>query len=139
MKTGAAQPPQPVICCLGDTALVGRTEEEIRRLGWPAASTRLWHPAGAADVIFFNLEAAVCSISVPHSDKRYNLRSHSSILEVFDPRCVASLANNHVMDFGEAGLAETIEHLDARRIPHAGAGPNLEAARRPAIIEAKGV
>jgi poly-gamma-glutamate capsule biosynthesis protein CapA/YwtB (metallophosphatase superfamily)/uncharacterized membrane protein YbhN (UPF0104 family) len=139
MKTGAAQPPQPVICCLGDTALVGRTQREVERLGLPIASTRLWGPAGGADIIFFNLEAAICSATAPRTNKRYNLKTDPAILGVFDPRCAAGLANNHIMDFGEAGLAETIGNLDASRIPHAGAGPNLEAARRPAIIEAKGV
>lgn len=139
MKTGEVQLPQGMVCCLGDTVPIGRAEKEIRRLGGPAASARLWNPAGPADVIFLNLEAAVCRASVPRADKRYNLRADPAILEAFDPRCVVGLANNHVMDFGETGLAETLEHLDARGIRRVGAGRNLDEARRPALVEVRGL
>lgn len=137
MKTGDVQPLWPVVCCLGDTVPVGRLEEKLRRDA-PGAARRLWFPAAGADAVFFNLEAAVCRASAPRVDKRYNLRCDPVVLAAFDPRGVAGLANNHVMDFGEAGLAETLEHLAARGIPHTGAGLNLEVARQPAILEIKG-
>ena len=50
-----------------------------------------------------------------------------------------TLANNHMMDFGAAGLEQTIELLREQGIAHAGGGANLEQARRPAILESKGV
>ena len=50
-----------------------------------------------------------------------------------------TLANNHMMDFGAAGLEQTIELLREQGIAYAGAGANLEQARRPAILESKGV
>jgi poly-gamma-glutamate capsule biosynthesis protein CapA/YwtB (metallophosphatase superfamily) len=46
-----------------------------------------------------------------------------------------SLAGNHIMDCGPAGLAETIAGLERNHIACAGAGPNLAAARQPALIE----
>ena len=49
-----------------------------------------------------------------------------------------SLAGNHIMDCGPAGLAETIAGLARNGIAHAGAGPNLAAARAPALIERGG-
>ncbi len=45
-----------------------------------------------------------------------------------------SLAGNHMMDCGPAGLTETISRLERNGIVHAGAGPNLAAARAPALI-----
>lgn len=45
-----------------------------------------------------------------------------------------SMAGNHMMDCGVAGLAETIAALARNGIAHAGAGMNLAEARRPAII-----
>lgn len=45
-----------------------------------------------------------------------------------------SLAGNHVADCGAPGIADTIEALDAASIHHAGAGPNVSAARAPAIM-----
>jgi len=44
------------------------------------------------------------------------------------------LANNHVVDWGEAGLRETIATLDGLGIQHAGAGMNAEEAEAPAIV-----
>jgi poly-gamma-glutamate synthesis protein (capsule biosynthesis protein) len=51
---------------------------------------------------------------------------------------LVSLANNHVMDYGTAGLNTTTETLDRLGIAHAGAGMSLEEAGRPAILEAGG-
>jgi poly-gamma-glutamate capsule biosynthesis protein CapA/YwtB (metallophosphatase superfamily) len=47
---------------------------------------------------------------------------------------VVSLANNHVMNYGVEGLLQTIEVLDAAGIAHCGAGADLAAAHRPAIV-----
>ena len=45
-----------------------------------------------------------------------------------------SLANNHTLDFEEQGLLDTLEHLDAAGIRHAGAGRNRDEAAEPAIL-----
>lgn len=45
-----------------------------------------------------------------------------------------SLAGNHMMDCGPAGLADTIAELDRLGIAHCGAGADLREARRPAIL-----
>jgi poly-gamma-glutamate capsule biosynthesis protein CapA/YwtB (metallophosphatase superfamily) len=47
---------------------------------------------------------------------------------------VVSLANNHTMDHGAAGLSSTVRALDDAGIVHAGAGADLSAARAEAII-----
>lgn len=46
----------------------------------------------------------------------------------------ASLANNHLMDFEEVALRDTIDHLNDGGIDHAGAGRDIEAAREPTIV-----
>jgi poly-gamma-glutamate synthesis protein (capsule biosynthesis protein) len=46
-----------------------------------------------------------------------------------------SLANNHILDWGATGIQETCSILDKAGITYAGAGNNLDDARRPAIIE----
>jgi poly-gamma-glutamate capsule biosynthesis protein CapA/YwtB (metallophosphatase superfamily) len=51
---------------------------------------------------------------------------------------VVSLANNHVMNYGAEGLVQTIEVLDAAGIAHCGAGADLAAAHRPAVISWNG-
>ena len=50
-----------------------------------------------------------------------------------------TLAGNHIADQGAEGIADTVAELDRLGIRHCGAGANLEAARRPAILEAAGM
>ncbi|MES1243837.1 MAG: CapA family protein [Acidobacteriota bacterium] len=45
------------------------------------------------------------------------------------------VANNHILDFGYEGLAQTLENLDRVGLPHAGAGPDLALAARPAYFD----
>jgi poly-gamma-glutamate capsule biosynthesis protein CapA/YwtB (metallophosphatase superfamily) len=52
---------------------------------------------------------------------------------------VVSLAGNHAMDFGAETLLDTIDTLRDLGIQVVGAGRNIEEARKPVIIERKGV
>jgi poly-gamma-glutamate synthesis protein (capsule biosynthesis protein) len=52
---------------------------------------------------------------------------------------VLSLANNHMIDGGYAGLEDTRKLLAGQGIQTMGAGENLAAALRPAIVERGGV
>lgn len=49
-----------------------------------------------------------------------------------------TLANNHVLDWGRAGLAETLATLAAAGLPCAGAGRDLRAASAPALLPLAG-
>ncbi len=48
------------------------------------------------------------------------------------------LANNHVLDWGYDGLAETLQTIQAYGVRSAGAGLNRGEARRPAVLESAG-
>ena len=50
-----------------------------------------------------------------------------------------SLAANHIKDYGEEGIMETIELLDQNQILHTGAGINIDKARQPWIKEINGI
>ena len=50
-----------------------------------------------------------------------------------------SLANNHAVDFGPVGLADTRQALDAVGVGHFGAGDDAAAATRPLVVEAGGL
>ena len=52
---------------------------------------------------------------------------------------VMGVANNHIRDQGGNGLLQTIRNLKKRGLLTAGAGKDLTAARKPAIIETHGV
>ncbi|MFW6435722.1 MAG: CapA family protein, partial [Halovenus sp.] len=50
-----------------------------------------------------------------------------------------ALANNHILDFGEQALRDTLVHLDDVEIAHAGAGVDRESAFEPAITTVDGL
>src|SRR5919109_2314684 len=85
------------------------------------------------DVRIANLETSITTSS-DHYPKGINYRMHPAnapVLGVPRIHCCA-LANNHVLDWGRAGLVETLEVLARAGIRTAGAGPDLGAARAPA-------
>ena len=47
---------------------------------------------------------------------------------------VATLANNHVLDFRSPALRDTLSHLQAAAIETTGAGPTVDEALEPAIV-----
>src|SRR5262249_27260461 len=52
--------------------------------------------------------------------------------------CV-TLANNHVLDFEEEALREMLDRLEQARLARTGAGLDLDEARRPALLGARGM
>jgi poly-gamma-glutamate synthesis protein (capsule biosynthesis protein) len=52
---------------------------------------------------------------------------------------VATLAGNHIYDSGRNGVEDTIDALHRLGIATAGAGADIDEARRPAIVEAGGL
>ena len=69
-------------------------------------------------------------------DKGINYRMHPRNIGCLTAAGIdaCSLANNHVLDWGHAGLAETLRTLDAAGIARAGAGHDAEEAAAPAVI-----
>jgi poly-gamma-glutamate synthesis protein (capsule biosynthesis protein) len=49
-----------------------------------------------------------------------------------------TLGGNHIADCGAVGIADTIAGLERLGIAHTGAGRNLEVARAPALLAARG-
>ncbi len=52
---------------------------------------------------------------------------------------MATLANNHILDYGEQGLISTFRALDKNNIYRVGAGTNLIEASQPFTIEKEGL
>lgn len=49
-----------------------------------------------------------------------------------------TIANNHILDYGNSGLKNTLHSCDARGIQCVGAGETLEEARKPLILHGDG-
>jgi poly-gamma-glutamate synthesis protein (capsule biosynthesis protein) len=52
---------------------------------------------------------------------------------------LVSLANNHVYDYGEDALMDTLDTLSGAGIPYAGAGRNIEEAKEPVYFISGGL
>jgi len=104
---------------------------------WGDALAVLRDVQPAARII--NLETAVTGNDEP-DPKGINYRMHPANVGVLTAAgidcCV--LANNHVLDWGEAGLLETLDVLAAAGIAVAGAGRDAAAASAPALLDAPG-
>lgn len=126
----------------GYVRLAEEANGEIRR---PAALSYIWGAALAElervrpDLRIVNLET-----SITHSDayfpKGINYRmspQNAGCLLAAGIDCCA-LANNHVLDWGRAGLIETMETLEHLKIRTAGAGRSFAEAWAPAIFDISG-
>lgn len=90
----------------------------------------------APDARLINLETSITT-SDEYWPKGINYRMHpdnTPCLRAAGVDCCA-LANNHVLDWGYGGLAETIESLHHARIKTAGAGCDLDQAMAPAVMD----
>lgn len=87
-----------------------------------------------------NLETAVTRSPdfVPGKAVHYRMSPENlDCLQAGEPD-VCALANNHVLDFGARGLEETLTELSRAGLRQAGAGLDVEAAQRPAVVEVPG-
>lgn len=90
----------------------------------------------APDFRIINLETAVTDNEEYWPGKGINYRMHPKnidCLSVAEIDCCV-LANNHVLDWEEAGLKETLSTLRKAGIRFTGAGRNREEAWRPAVL-----
>src|SRR5438552_7190799 len=101
------------------------------------------------DLNFMNLETVITDRNDLTADTKgqsapFNFRTHPAGLRqlVSAGFNVISLANNHSMDYGVAGLQETLRHVGALRdkgvLAASGIGMNREEASRPQLMAVKG-
>jgi poly-gamma-glutamate capsule biosynthesis protein CapA/YwtB (metallophosphatase superfamily) len=122
--------------------LAERSSGDIPR---PVAFAHVWGAALAElerrrpDARIVNLET-----SITRSDETWPKGIHYR-MDPDNAPCLAAagidccvLANNHVLDWGRAGLAETLQTLQRMHIASAGAGADLAAAQAPAILPLAG-
>ena len=83
-----------------------------------------------SDIMVANNEFAVTN-SNDKINKLYNFKAKPERLNIYREMGVdlVSTANNHVYDYGEEGLLDTINYLDEYDIPNVGAGKNINEAK----------
>lgn len=97
----------------------------------------------AADLRVCNLECVLSDRGRPWSvpPKVFHFRSDAKNAAVLSAAGIdmVSLANNHVLDYEYVALLDMLEILERSGIGYCGAGRDREEARRPALVERKGI
>lgn len=95
----------------------------------------------APDILFGNLEGPYTdhphpapSLGIPVIPPRHNVQAFGPA--GFD---VLSCANNHIVDAGHEAMLETLADVQGQGIATCGAGAELSAARKPALLTRQGV
>ena len=85
------------------------------------------------DILVANNEFPFTDRGTPTEGKTFTFRADTAAVSYLHDMGVdaAVLANNHIYDFGEVGLLDTLDTLAAAGIPYVGAGRNLEEASAP--------
>jgi poly-gamma-glutamate capsule biosynthesis protein CapA/YwtB (metallophosphatase superfamily) len=101
---------------------------------WGDAIEELDRVGPAARIV--NVETSITRSDDYWVGKGINYRMHpSNVSTLTSARIdVAVLANNHVLDYGPAGLQETLDTLRRAVVRTAGAGRDLAEAESPAIV-----
>ena len=121
----------------GDVNFAKRTAKLLRH---PAAA---FGPVsavlGSADLTAVNLETAVTSRGTPQP-KQFHFRTTQTAFTAIRAAGidVVTLANNHVLDYGLAGLKDTLAAARTARFPYVGIGVNARAAWAPYMTTIKG-
>lgn len=95
-----------------------------------------------ADLRIVNLECALTSHRNPwtRSWKMFHFRADPKTVRVLQAAHInaCTLANNHILDYEERGLHDTLRVLNKAGIRHAGAGANAAEAAAPALLDVAG-
>ena len=95
----------------------------------------------AADVNVANLEVSYTSRGTPHPTKSVVFRSRPENIAGLAVAGVdlVTIGNNHIIDYGEIGMLDTMAGLDGLGIPYCGAGSGEALALQPAFFSRDGV
>ena len=136
----AAGTDRVTLAAVGDIGIVGSARVRAAREGWDAIFAPLAAGLAGADLGFANLEFPVGERAwvKPGRSEEFHHDAEVAAALVRAGVHVVSLANNHVMDCGERGLARTLEVCRAAGLACVGAGTDLESACTPARFERRG-
>jgi poly-gamma-glutamate synthesis protein (capsule biosynthesis protein) len=129
---------------LAGDVMLGRLANDVLLRFGPAYPWGDTLPAlQAADLAIVNLECVIARGGRPWTrwPKVFHFRADPvavSALQLAGIDCV-TLANNHVLDYEEDALLEMLGLLEQSGMAYAGAGRCDEEARRPALLEARGL
>src|SRR3984957_9093849 len=122
----------------GDVHFTGRTAPLLNDPATAFGPTAALLKSAASTGV--NLETAVTSRGAPQP-KTYHFRTGPAAFTALRRAGVdlVTMANNHVLDYGQAGLADTLAAAKAARFPYVGIGADAAAAWAPYVTTVKGM
>nr|BEK69311.1 hypothetical protein KPHV_65380 [Kitasatospora purpeofusca] len=138
---GAPRPDGSItVAFAGDVHFEGRTEERLSVQPPETALGPISKSLAAADLSVLNLETAITDRGAPEA-KTYTFRTSPKALTALKDSGVdvVSLANNHAVDFGADGLADTLAAKASSPLPIVGLGRNSQEAYAPYVTTVRGV
>ncbi|MGW3043539.1 CapA family protein [Kitasatospora sp. NPDC001159] len=139
-KGGAPRPDGSItVAFAGDVHFEGRTEARLSVQPPEPALGPISRTLADADLSVLNLETAITGRGAPEP-KTYTFRTSPKALSVLKDSGVdiVSMANNHAVDFGADGLADTLAAKDSSPIPVLGVGHNAKEAYAPYVTTVRG-
>jgi len=138
------RPDGVVVRAVGDIALIARAAAALQQHGCQYPFEHVADLVRAADLAFGNLEMPICSdrwCEPSFPDVCPDFRCPPQTAEALEMAGfdVLNLANNHTMDWGIAGLSETLARLHGVGLQTIGAGKTLRDARQPALFVRNGL
>ncbi|SMO32658.1 CapA family protein [Solitalea koreensis] len=125
----------------GDVMMGGLVNEKIAQAGHSYPWGNALPLFKSNDLNIVNLEAPLTTYKKEQTRKAINFKADPSRIQtLMDAGInVVNIANDHILDFHEEGLMDTIEHLRKSGIEHVGAGADAEMAAAPVILTRKDV
>ena len=125
------------IAFAGDASFEGA--EGVLMADPPALLQAIAPVLGAADVSVVNLEAALGTVGAPEPKSfAFQVPAEALVALSAAGADVVTMANNHGMDFGPEGLAESLRIEADTGFPVIGIGADADAAYAPWITEVRG-
>lgn len=133
------KPPVKVLF-MGDLLLAKGAELKMIEQGSGYPFVKLDSELRKYNLVVANLENSITERGEEYKNKtfRFRLSPANAGYLINGPIGVYTLANNHLLDYGEKGCLDTLEYLALNKKPYCGAGKNLEEARKPVIMNVGG-
>lgn len=106
-----------------------------------AFSAELLELMQSADIFMLNNEFTFTNRGTATPGKQFTFRANPDNVSLLKEMGVdvVSVANNHIYDYGEISLLDTLETLKNAGIAYTGAGENLEEAMKPVYLITNGM
>lgn len=123
----------------GDFYGGGRINDLVRKRNFQNIFNDFMPIIRSANIAITNLEAplTIANKPIPKTGPAIKASPETAQALSFAGFNLATLANNHILDFGESGLNDTFRELEKEEISYNGAGKNLVEAKKTSYKEVK--